>query len=74
MFLPTDLPAFLITANAFVTVLESTSMSFDILFATKGSTGDEIDLKLYKLKFKLALYFIFIKYILVKYKQIISLQ
>lgn len=34
--------AFLITANAFVTVLESTSISFDILFATIGSTADEM--------------------------------
>lgn len=38
------MPAFLITANAFVTVLESTSISFDILLATRGSTVDEIDL------------------------------
>lgn len=45
LFLPdVILLAFLITANAFETVLESTSISFVILFATKGSTADEIDL------------------------------
>jgi len=46
-FLPVDIPAFFITANAFETVLESKSISFDILFATIGSTADEIDLQLY---------------------------
>lgn len=46
MFLPVAILAFLITANAFVTVLESTSISFDILFATIGSTAGEIDLKI----------------------------
>jgi len=43
LFLPVVILAFLITANALVTVLESTSISFEILFAI-GSTADEIDL------------------------------
>lgn len=33
------------TANALVTVLESTSISFEILLAI-GSTADDIDLKI----------------------------
>jgi len=43
LFLPDVILAFLITANALETVLERTSISFEILFAI-GSTADEIDL------------------------------